>query len=434
LQKFSYQFIDDSLIEKEKFLAYFSYKGVDGTGETITGLVEAVDKRAAIAELADKGHFATELLEKSGSAAGQVGEGIFSLNKITGLGSAKISSKDILAMTTQLSTALRAGLPILNALELIADQQHRVAMRELVGELANAVRSGQALSDAMEEYPKVFSRLYVSMVRVGETGGILEQTMTQLADLLNRDEKTKTNMKNASAYPIFVMILGILSVVIMLTKILPKIIETIGAGVAVLPLPTRMLLGISDFLTKYGWLAAIIIGTGLFSFAKWKRTEDGRLKWDTFKLKVPVLGSVLNTIAVGRFARTLGALTRSGIPILHALGVVRDTLGNELLGSEIDEVAGKVRMGESLAEPMSRSGIFPPLLVQIVAIGEQTGKLDELLLNAADTFDEDSEAAIKRFMALFPAVMIVLLAVIIGFIIIAMLLPIVAMDLGGIGF
>ena len=187
-------------------------------------------------------------------------------------------------------------------------------------------------------------------------------------------------------------------------------------------------------MTKFGWLGAIIIGAGLFSFIKWKRTEEGRLKWDTFKLKTPVLGSVLRTIAIGRFARTLGALTKSGITILHALGVVRDTLGNELLGKGVDEVAAKVRMGESLASPMSKSGMFPPLLVQIVAIGEQTGKLDELLLNAADTFDEDSEAAIKRFMALFPAVMIVLLAVIIGFIIIAMLLPIVAMDLGGIGF
>ncbi len=413
-------------------MAQFSYKGVDGTGETITGLVEAVDKRAAIAELTGRGHFATELLEKSISAAGETGKGLSSL--IAGFGSARVKSKDILAMTTQLSTALRAGLGILNALELIAEQQHNAGMRVLVGGLAKAVRSGQSLSDTMEEHPRIFSKLYVSMVRVGETGGILKETMTQLADLLNRDEKTKTNMKNASAYPIFVMIVGILSVVIMLTKILPKIIETIGAGVAVLPLPTRILLGTSDFLIKFGWLMAIIIAAGLFSFTKWKRTEDGLLKWDSFKLKLPVLGSVLKTIAVGRFARTLGALTKSGITILHALGVVRDTLGNELLGREIDEVASRVRMGESLAEPMSRSGIFPPLLVQIVAIGEQTGKLDELLLNAADTFDEESEAAIKRFMALFPAVMIMLLAVIIGFIIIAMLLPIVAMDLGGIGF
>ena len=175
----------------------------------------------------------------------------------------------------------------------------------------------------------------------------------------------------------------------------------------------------------------VFIG-GWYALRQWI-SSSGRIKWDTFKLRIPVLGSVLRTIAVGRFARTLGALTTSGITILHALSVVRDTLGNELLGIEVDEVASRVRMGESLAEPMSRSGIFPPLLVQIVAIGEQTGKLDELLLNAADTFDDESDAAIKRFMALFPAVMIVLLAIVIGFIIIAMLLPIVAMDLGGIG-
>ena len=414
-------------------MAQFNYKGVDGNGEGITGHVEAVDKRAAVAELTQMGYFATELLEDSSSVETAGGEGIVRLFKGAGFGSAKVGGNDILAMTTQLSTALRAGLPILNALELIADQQHKATMRELVDLLAEAVRSGQSLSDAMEEYPRVFSKLYVSMIRVGETGGILKGTMTQLADLLTRDEKVKTDMKNASAYPIFVMILGLVSVIIMLTKILPKIIDTIGAGVGVLPLPTRILLGISDFLTKFGWIGALLLIAGLIGFIMWKRTEKGLLSWDTFKLRLPVFGSVIKTIAVGRFARTLGALTTSGITILHALGVVRDTLGNELLGREIDEVASRVRMGESLAEPLQRSGIFPPLLVQIVAIGEQTGKLDELLLNAAETFDGESDAAIKRFMALFPAVMIVLLAIVIGFIIIAMLLPIVSMDLGGIG-
>jgi type II secretory pathway component PulF len=216
--------------------------------------------------------------------------------------------------------------------------------------------------------------------------------------------------------------------------ILPQIIETIGGGVAVLPLPTRMLMGISDFLIKFGWLIGISIAGGLYGFFKWKRRADGLLKWDSFRLKIPVLGSVLLTIAVGRFARTLGALTKSGITILHALSVVRDTLGNELLGREIDRVAGKVKTGEPLAEPLGSSGLFPPLLVQIVSIGEQTGRLDEMLLNAADTFDEQADAAITRFMAIFPAVLILLLAVVIGFIIAATLLPILAMELGGAGF
>ena len=339
-------------------------------------------------------------------------------------------------MTTQLSTALQAGLPLLNGLKLIHEQQHKAAMKEMLGELVNAVSSGQSLSEAMAKHEKIFSPLYLSMIRVGETGGILEQTTAQLAGILNRDEKIKTNMKNASAYPIFVLCIGLASVTIIITWILPTIIGTISESGALLPWPTRILLGISGFtkalFTKvYGWIILALIGAGVHYLIRWTRSSEGKIKWDTFKLRIPVLGSVLRTIAVGRFARTLGALTKGGVIILEALSVVRDTLGNELLGREIDIVAEKVKRGESLAEPLSESGYFPPLLVQIVSIGEQTGKLDELLLNAADTFDSEADSAINRFMAIFPALLILLLALVIGFIIAATLLPIIAMTVGG---
>jgi len=415
-------------------LVQFNYKGVDGTGETVSGAIDAVDRRSAVAELAKIDHFVTDLFEKSGAAQTSTpAQKLLSLAKSARFGSAGTSGKDILAITSQLSTALRAGLPVLNALEIIGAQQHKQPTKKLLGDLAEGVRTGDSLSDAMAKRPEVFSRLYISMVRVGETGGILDQTMTQLSELLGRDEKVRTNMKNASAYPIFVLSIGLISVVIVITMILPKIIETIAGGVAALPVPTRMLMAMSDFLIKFGWLAAIVVAGGLYWLARWKRTPEGLLRWDSFKLKIPVLGPVLRTIAVGRFARTLGALTKSGITILNALGVVRDTLGNEQLGAEIDEVAARVKTGEALAEPLGRSGLFPPLLVQIVSVGEQTGKLDELLLNAADTFDEAADAAVARFMAIFPAVLILLLALIIGFIIAATLLPIVVMELGGVG-
>jgi type II secretory pathway component PulF len=242
-------------------------------------------------------------------------------------------------------------------------------------------------------------------------------------------------MKNASAYPIFVLCLGIISVIIVITVILPKIIGTLGADLTILPLPTRILMGISSFFkglfTSFpGWIVLVGIVVGFYHLIKWMRTS-GRLQCDTFKLRIPILGSVLRTIAVGRFARTLGALTMGGVTILDALGVVRDTLGNELLGREIDTVADKVRRGEPLADPLGESGYFPPLLVQIVAVGEQTGKLDELLLNAADTFDSEADSAINKFMSIFPAILILLLALVIGFIIAATLLPIVVMELGG---
>jgi len=416
-------------------LGWFSYKAVDKGGGHVTGTIEAADRRSAVVALADRGHFVTELAEEI-RATGVNGreKAPLDLSSFVRFGLRRVSSKDILAMTTQLSTALQAGLPLLNGLTLIREQQHKPAMKEMMGQLVNAVSSGQSLSEAMAEHEKVFSPLYLSMIRVGETGGLLDETTAQLAGILSRDEKIKTNMKNASAYPLFVLSIGLVSVIIIITWILPNILATIGGGIAVLPWPTRILMALSGFtktlFTKvYGWLAMVLLGVGLYYLIRWTKTE-GRIKWDAFKLRIPVLGSVLRTIAVGRFARTLGALTKGGVIILEALSVVRDTLGNELLGREIDTVAEKVKRGESLADPLGESGYFPPLLVQIVSIGEQTGKLDELLLNAADTFDTEADSAVNRFMAIFPAILILLLALVIGFIIAAVLLPIVTMSLG----
>ncbi len=398
-------------------------------------MVEAADRRSAVATLAGRGQFVTELIEKAQGRGAPAPASVFELPRLPRLGRRRVSSRDVLAMTTQLSTAVRAGLPLLNGLELIRKEQRKPAMQRMVEHLAKSVSSGNSLSEAMGEHKAVFSPLHLSMIRVGETGGILEQTSTQLAMILGREEKIKTNMKTASAYPILVLCLGLVSAAIVVTVILPRILDTVDVGMAAMPLPTRVLQAVSQslralFTSLGGWAILIGLVAGLYLFRRWTRTA-GRLRWDTFKLRIPILGSVLRTIAVGRFARTLGALTQGGVTILESLAVVRDTLGNEVLAREIDNVAEKVKRGESLADPLEQSGHFPPLLVQIVAIGEQTGKLDELLLNAAETFDTDADAAINRFMAIFPALLILVLALVIGFIIAAALLPIVMMSLGG---
>ncbi len=410
-------------------MGQFSYKAVDRTGGHVTGVVDATDRRSAVASLADRGHFVTDLAEQ-----GRDKRSALERRPLPGLGGGRVASKDLLAITTQLSTAVRAGLPLLGCLKLIGKQQHKPAAKALLENLVSSVSSGASLSEAMSEHERVFSPLYISMIRVGETGGILEQTSTQLAAMLDREEKIKTNMKNASAYPIFVLAIGLVSAVVIVTGILPKILATVDVGVAAMPLPTRILMGLSDFTRTLfthvaGWIVLATAAASLVALVRWTRTA-GRLSWDRFRLRIPILGSVLRTIAVGRFARTLGALTQGGVTILEALAVVRDTLGNEALGREIDEVAEKVKRGDSLAAPLEESGCFPPLLVQIVSVGEQTGTLDELLLNAAETFDNEADAAINRFMSIFPAVLILVLALVIGFIIAAALLPIVVMSLG----
>jgi type II secretory pathway component PulF len=413
-------------------LGEFSYKAVDRGGSRISGTVEAADRRDAVAVLAQRGHFVTELFEAAQRRGGD-GHPAPLLAEIPQFRGGHVSGRDILAFTTQLSTAVRAGLPLLNALELIGKQQRKPALKRLFARLVKSVNSGQALSEAMGEHKKVFSPLYLSMIRVGETGGILEQTSTQLAMILAREQKVRTNLLNASAYPLFLLGLGLLSAVAIVVGILPRILSIINIGAA-MPLPTRILLSISSFLRSaftsvQGWVAIVVLAACIYALVRWTRTT-GRLRWDAAKLRVPFFGAVLRTISVGRFARTLGALTKGGVTILEALAVVRDTLGNEVLARQIDEVAEKVKRGSSLAEPLEQSGCFPPLLIQIVAIGEQTGRLDELLLNAADTFDGDADAAINRFMAIFPPLLILLLGLIIGFIIAAALLPIVTMSLG----
>jgi type II secretory pathway component PulF len=416
-------------------LSQFTYKGVDRAGAHVAGVVDATDRRSAVATLTGRGHLVTELIEKGQRRAQAVERGTgLQLPELRLWAGRRVSSKDVYAMTTQLSTAVRAGLPLLNCLELLRKQQRKPGMKHMFEHLTKAVSGGMSLSEAMGEHKEVFSPLYLSMIRVGETGGILEQTSQQLAMILGREEKVKANMKTASAYPIFLLGLGMASATLIVTVMLPRILATIDTGVAAMPAPTRILMGISQslrtlFTSVGGWVVLIGLVAGIVALRRWTKTI-GRARWDAFKLKIPILGPVLQTIAVGRFARTLGSLTKGGVTILEALAVVRDTLGNEVLARQIDDVAEKVKRGDSLADPLERSGYFPPLLIQIVAIGEQTGKLDELLLNAADTFDTDADAAINRFMAIFPAVLILLLAVVIGFIIAAALLPIVTMSLG----
>lgn len=416
-------------------MTQFNYKAVDRRGATVTGSVEAVDRRSAVALLTDKGQFVTEMMEGLSESS----RGVKIHREIPQRWSwgRRVSRKEVVAMTTQFSTALRAGLPLLSCLELLRDQQKKAGLRQILDDLVESVSSGQSLSDALAHHPTVFGPLYLSMIRVGETGGILEDTTAQLAQILNRDDHVKTTMKNASAYPLFVLVLGMVSVTVIVTVILPKIMNSLDMGRDMMPWPTRLLLTISDhlrsvFSTVPGWIILVAVVLGLTQGLRWLRTE-GRLGWDGFKLKIPILGNVLRSIAVGRFSRTLGALTRGGVTIMEALAVVRDTLGNEALGRQIDHVAEEVKRGEALGPSVDRTGLFPPLLIQILAVGEQTGKLDELLLNAAETFDTESDAAIARFMAIFPALLILILALLIGFIIIATLLPMVTMQFSAIG-
>ena len=411
-------------------MAIFHYKAIDRTGQAVQGQIEAGSSAEASGRLAEQGRFVNEIV--GGGARGEYSVAA-SVKKVSR--KIRLSKRDRCDFIRQLATALEGKLPILTALEVVGQQNPRVKVKQLTKELSDSIRSGESLSFALSQYPGSFDRLHISLVSVGEAAGNIDRSMVQLAELSEREMETRNGILTAALYPGFVLCLGLLSVAIVVTVILPNILSTLIMDASVLPWPTRAILALSDFLrSRNGMIGVCGFIFVLILFFRWKRTVLGRFFWDNVKLKMPVLGVVLGKWAVSRFARTLGTLTAGGINILDALRIVRDCMGNEVLAREVDRAAVHVRGGSSLAGVLRDSGRFPPLLVQIVSVGEETGQMSEMLLNASDAFDRDTDMAVKRFMALFPAVLILILALVIGFIVAATLLPIVEIETAMPGF
>lgn len=410
----------------------FDYSAIDGAGMARRGRVEAASRQAAIATLAAQRLFVTTIDE---GVAGEKSSGPASTQAlvrawggVAGGGTGRVGAKQVAALWRQLSTALEAGLPLLTALRVVREQAANKAVAGLLDDLAKRVETGSALSDALAEHPKTFTPLHVSMVRAGETAGVLDEVMASLADFADRDLATREKVRSASVYPLIVLSLAVVSVLVILTFIMPKILETVGDNPAVLPWPTRMLLGLSVLLRSYGWIVVLLLIGAVVWFRRWVSTPDGRAKFDGMQLRLPLVGNTLRDVAVARFARALGTLTKAGIHVVEALSVLRDALGNEALGRTVDDLKLRVTQGEPLADCLRDSGRFPPLFVQVVSLGEKTGKLDELLLRAADSLDKDAQSAISRVMTVLPAAMIVGLALLVALILASVLLPIVNMS------
>jgi len=403
------------MAEKALKQTTFVWEGLDKRGERVRGEVAGASANLVRANLRRQGINPRKIKKK--------GEPLFG-------GKRKVRAKDIAVFSRQLATMMSSGVPLVQSFEIIGRGHENKGVQDLLLSVKNDIEGGSNLSDALARHPLHFDDLYCNLVRAGEHAGILDSLLDKIATYKEKTEAIKGKIKKAMFYPTAVIIVALIITAVLMIFVIPQFAELFSGFGADLPAPTRIVIAMSEFVQTWWWLiGAIIIGSVWGTIQFHKRSRKFQQFMDRLVLKIPILGPVLRTIAVGRFARTLGALTAGGITILEALGVVRDTLGNELLAREIDRVAEQVKRGEALADPLAESGYFPPLLVQIVAIGEQTGKLDELLLNAAETFDADADAAIKRFMDIFPALLILILAVVIGFILAAALLPIVQMSL-----
>src|SRR6266446_2484718 len=415
----------------------FNYVAMDSRGKETKGTLEVSTQNEAIGRLKEMGFFPTKVVEvdktkekadtkaKAGPKGGKKG-GINLNIQIPGL-SGRVKSKVLTAFTRQLATLVDAGLPLLRGLRVLEKQEKNVTLKGIVGELALSIEGGSTFSEGLAQHPKVFNRLYVNMVKAGELGGVLEVVLTRLSEFMEKAQKIKGKVIAAMFYPVAVLIVATGILIILMVKVVPSF-EQVFIGMAEgaqLPAFTRLVLGISRAVKDH--IVYTLAGVSVFVvlFVLFKKTQFGRRAWDKFKLKMPVVGPVVSKVAISRFTRTLGTLVSSGVPILQALTIVKETAGNVIIGNAVGAVHESVKEGETITAPLEASGVFPPMVISMVDVGEQTGALPEMLLKIADNYDEEVDNAVAAMTSLLEPIMIVFLAIIVGSIVIAMFLPLI---------
>ena len=340
----------------------------------------------------------------------------------------KINQKDLLVFTRELSTLVEAGLTLDRSLSILGDLSENTYLREVVRELLKELKSGKSLSEGLSMYPAVFPKLYVNMIKAGEIGGLLDQILIRMTEYLENVEEFRDNLISSLIYPAILAFVATLSIVTMVVFVIPKFAVIFGnAGIPV-PLPMKILLTLSAILTGYWWLLILLIGGGCSWFVSRLRIEEVRLKCDQWLLKSPILGSVLQKIEVSRFSRTMGTLLRSSVPLIQSINIVREIVSNRVVISAMESIKSGVKKGEGLASPIRESGIFPPFALHLLEVGEETGNLDAMLIQIADIYDRELKVTLKKLIALFEPIIILVMGIIIGLMVIGMLHSILSIN------
>jgi general secretion pathway protein F len=404
----------------------FRYQAIGAGGAAVNGVIEAEDRRAALQLLSQRNLFPSQLEavssgSNSGSPAGPPPKVQISFGQW-------VRRKDITAFTREISALLAAGIPIPQALDSLGEEEENPALKTVVQQIGEAVRKGESFSLALSQHPRLFSNLYVSMIRVGEEAGVLPKVMNDLADFMEHDDEVRGEVKAAVAYPVFVLCFGFLTVTVLLTVVLPRLFSMLEEMLPVLPLPTLILLKVSHALHAHWFL--ILFGLAAAASGAWwyVNSPAGAEIWDKYKLKIPFVGPVFQSAALGRFARTLGTLVKSGVSLLPALKIVENTIGNRVMAAQIARVAEETRGGDSLAAPLRKLGIFSRTVVQMIDVGEETGKLDEMLLKVASIEERHMRTRTKTLISLLAPLLILIVGALVGFMVIAILLPIFKMS------
>ena len=396
-------------------MAAFFYKATTQDGKVLEGSMDVADERSVLAKLQDLGYLPIYI------GTGEEKKSFLTMKLEWSWSRKGVSNKDLLLFTQEMHTLLHSGLPLDRSLAILSEVSESQVFREIIQKVLNDIKGGKSLGEAMGEHPRVFPKLYVNMIRAGEAGGALNTVLQRLVEFLESSEALRSYFSSALIYPALLAIVGVLSISCLIVFVVPEFSRVfLDMGVPV-PLPMRIMLGVSAVISQ-GWWGIILVGVaGYWFFKRWVSTEEGRLKWDSRILHIPLVGKLLQKVEVARFARTLGTLLHSAVPLLQSMTIVKEIIGNRAIAQAMDPIKQGIKKGEGITGPIHESGVFPPLAIHLLRVGEESGKLDNMLLQIADTYDREIKENVQRLVALFEPLMILFMGVIIGTIVVSML-------------
>ena len=403
----------------------FEYKGLTEAGKAIRGVRDADTAKTLRGLLRKEGVFLTEVVsEKEAGAAAAKSREVSVAKFLT----SRVSTTDVAIMTRQLAVLIGAGVALVEALSALQEQVDHERLKLIVSQVKTRVNEGASLADAMAQHPRAFTTLYVNMIRAGESSGALDVVLVRLADFTESQARLKSKIVGTLTYPAVMMVIGSVIMGVLLTVVVPKVTKIFEDNRITLPLTTRTLIGLSNFARDYWWLLLMLIGFSIWSFLRWKKTKAGRLQWDRLTLTAPIFGKLIRMIAIARFSRTLATLLKSGVPLLSAMDIVRNIVDNAVLSDIIEKSCESIREGESIAAPLKRSGEFPPLVYHMIAIGERSGQLEEMLVNVANAYETQVDVRITALTSLLEPVMIVAMGGGVAFVVFSILMPILQLN------
>ncbi len=397
----------------------YLYKATTLTGQTVEGSMDGKDEAAVVQNLHQLGYIPIRITSHQEKGT---------TSRLTSLLPQRVGVKNLLIFTQELSTLVSAGLPIDRSLDILGTLTENRKLRETVKEVLKKIEGGSSLSEALGQYPRIFSKLYINMVKAGESGGFLETILSRLARYIQSTKEIKEYLISVMIYPLILTMVSGLSITILVTFVIPRFARVFSDMGQTIPLPTQIMLSTSQIVRGYWWVGVGSVALIYFGLKTYKKNEERKWRWDRFKLRWIAIGSLIKKIEVARFARTMGTLLQSGVPILPAINLVKEISENEAISRSIVHIHDRLREGQGISKTLEETGIFPPLAVHMIGVGEETGKLDEMLIKVAETYEDNVQTAVKRFVSLLEPLIILVMGGVVGFIVISMLLAIFSIN------